>query len=54
MIHIEEVVIELTPVSTIILILTLCYYIYMKRRMSDTERQDILKTLINIILKLFN
>lgn len=54
MINIEEVVIELTPLSTIILILTFCCYIYIKRRMPDTKRDDILTTLINIILKLFN
>lgn len=54
MINIEEVTIQLTPISTAILILTFCCYIYMKRRMSDTKRDDILTTLINIILKLFN
>jgi len=54
MINIEEVTIQLTPISTIILILTLYCYFYMKRRLSDTTRDDILKTLINIILKLFS
>lgn len=54
MIHIDQVTLKLTPISTAILILTFCCYIYMKRRMSDTKRDDILKTLINIILKLFN
>lgn len=54
MIYIEEVTLEPTPISTVILILTLCCYIYIKRRMSDTEYDDILKTLVNIILKLFS
>ncbi len=54
MIYIEEVTLELTPISTVILILTFCCYIYIRRRMSDTEHDDILKTLVNIILKLFN
>lgn len=54
MITIEEVAIELSPLSTVILILTFFCYIYIKRRMSDTKRDDILKTLVNIILKLFS
>lgn len=54
MIHIDQVTLELSPLSTIILILAFCCYIYIKRRMPDTKRDDILTTLINIILKLFN
>ena len=54
MINIEEVTLELTPISTIILILAFCCYIYIRRRMPDTKRDDILTTLINIILKLFS
>lgn len=54
MINIEEVTLELSPISTVILILTFCCYIYIKRRMSDTKDEDILTTLVNIILKLFN
>lgn len=54
MINIEEVTLELSPISTVILILTFCCYIYFKRRMPDTKRDDILKTLIDIILKLFS
>lgn len=54
MINIEEVTIQLTPLSTIILILTFFCYISIKRRMSDTKDEDILTTLVNIILKLFN
>ena len=54
MIHIDQVTLELSPLSTIILILAFCCYIYIKRRMPDTKRDDILTILINIILKLFN
>lgn len=54
MINIEEVTIQLTPISTILLILALCCYLYIRRRIPDTKRDDTLTTLINIILKLFS
>jgi len=54
MIHIDQVTLELSPISTIILILAFCCYLYIRRRMSDTTHDDTLDTLINIILKLFS